>query len=80
MSYDSLKINDAINLLMLNNKNELVNFVNEQNERKDEREIDWKISDDKIEFIPLNKEKNEIPSERIISDALLLGIETEKII
>ncbi len=80
MSYDSLKINDAINLLMLNNKNELINFVNEQNERKDEREIDWKINDDKIEFIPLNKEKTTIPSERIIADALLLGIETEKII
>ena len=80
MSYDSLKINDAINLLMLNNRNELNNFVNEQNERKDEREIDWKINDERIEFIPLNKEKTTIPSERIIADALLLGIETEKII
>ena len=80
ISYDSLKINDAINLLMLNNRNELNNFVNEQNNRKNEREIDWKFTDERIEFIPLNKEKTTIPSERIIADALLLGIETEKII
>jgi 26S proteasome regulatory subunit N12 len=80
-SYDSLKINDAVNLLMLKNADELNNFVKEQNEGDFEnREIDWKISNDRILFIPLNKEKESIPAHDIIRDTFILGNEVEKII
>ena len=80
-SYDSLKISDAVNLLMLNNSEELNNFVKEQNEGDFEnREIDWKISGDRILFIPLEKEKESIPAHDIIRDTFILGNEVEKII
>ncbi len=80
-SYDSLKISDAVKLLMLNNSDELNNFVKEQNEGDFEnREIDWQISGDRILFIPLEKEKESIPAHDIIRDTFILGNEVEKII
>lgn len=78
-SYDSLKASDAIALFMFSNANELQAFVKTQNENED-KEIDWKLTGDRILFIPLNKEKASIPAYRIINDSIYLGIETEKII
>ena len=75
-SYDSIKVEDAVSLLMFNNQNELSGFVKEQNQ--EDREIDWKISEGKIYFVPLNKEKPNVPAQRIIYDTVLLGVELEQ--
>lgn len=78
-AYDSLKINDAISYLMLNNADELAQFAEKQN-NVENREIDWKIQNDRVYFIPLVEEKETIPAYRIIHDSMKLGIEMEKII
>lgn len=81
-SYQSLNVNEAMKLLMFSNQQDLGNFIRQQNEgdQGGEKEINWKLTGDKIEFIPLNENKAHIPAYRIFADALLLGIETEKII
>lgn len=79
-SYDSLKISNAMQMLMLANEGELNSFIKAQNEQIEDREINWTISGDRIVFTPLNKEKESIPAYSIISDTLRLGIEMEKII
>ena len=78
-SYDSLKVSDAMTMLMLNNESELVNFIKAQ-EGIEDREINWVLTGDRIVFIPLEKEKESIPAYSIVADALRLGIEMEKII
>ena len=78
-SYDSLKVSDAMTMLMLNNENELNNFIKAQ-EAIEDREINWVLTGDRIVFIPLEKEKESIPAYSIVADALRLGIEMEKII
>lgn len=77
-SYDSIKIEDAISLLMFNDQNQLLEFVKAQNQIQEDREIDWKIADGKIYFVPLNKEKPTVPANRIVYDTVLLGIELEQ--
>jgi 26S proteasome regulatory subunit N12 len=79
-SYDSLSLNDALSLLMLNNMNELQNFIITETETIESREIDWKILNDRVYFIPINKEKTSIPSYRIIDETVSMAIEIEKII
>ena len=64
---------------MLSGETELGNFIREQ-EKLEDREINWVISGDRIVFIPLEKEKESIPAFSIVADALRLGIEMEKII
>ena len=80
-SYESLDINDAMKLLIFNSQQDLNEFIKQQNEdKRDDREILWKVSGDKIEFIPINQNTTNIPAYRIFNDSLLLGIETEKIV
>ena len=80
-SYESLDNNNAIQLLMLKNENDLNEFVKQQNENpREDREIIWKKEGGKIKFIPINENKASIPADRIFHDSLLLGIETERIV
>ena len=80
-SYESLQVKDAMNLLMFQNQESLGEFIKQQNENKrDDREILWKVVGDKIQFIPINQNTANIPAYRIFNDSLLLGIETEKIV
>ena len=80
-SYESLEIKDAMSLLMFQNQESLSEFIKQQNENKrDDREILWKVVGDKIQFIPINQNTANIPAYRIFNDSLLLGIETEKIV
>jgi 26S proteasome regulatory subunit N12 len=79
-SYDSLTLADAVSLLMMNNVQELHAFIKNEYETLETREIDWKISHDRLHFIHINKDKMSIPSERIIEDTIALAVEIEKII
>lgn len=76
-SYKYLLIKDAMKLLMINDLNALNTFIKEQNNNN---QIYWKLNEEKIDFIPVNQEKETIPALRIMNDALFLGTETEKII
>jgi 26S proteasome regulatory subunit N12 len=79
-SYDSLTQADAVSLLMMNNLQELTNFIKNENETRENREIDWKISNERVYFIPINRDKMSIPATRIIEDTITLASEIEKII
>jgi 26S proteasome regulatory subunit N12 len=80
-SYEYLKWDNAMQLLMLKNENDLNEFIRQQNENpREDREIIWKREGDKIKFIPINENKASIPAYRIFNDSLLLGIETERIV
>lgn len=52
-SYDSLKLNDAVQLLMLNSTQELNNFIKHELETLENREINWDIRGDRLEFLPV---------------------------
>jgi len=79
-SYDSLNLNDAVSLLMLGNIKQLNDFIKKEIENLESREIDWKVKDDRLYFIPINKEMASIPSHRIIDETVNMAIEVEKII
>ena len=80
-SYENLKWDNAMQLLMLKNENDLNEFIRQQNENpREDREIIWKREGDKIKFIPINENKASIPAYRFFNDSLLLGIETERIV
>ena len=80
-SYENLKWDNAMQLLMLKNENDLNEFIRQQNENPiEDRQIIWKREGDKIKFIPINENKASIPAYRIFNDSLLLGIETERIV
>ena len=80
-SYENLKWDNAMQLLMLKNENDLNEFIKQQNEDpREDREIIWKKEGGKIKFIPINENKASIPAYRIFNDSLLLGIETERIV
>ena len=79
-SYESLKINDALSLLMLKSFNELNQFIKNDAETVEDREIDWKLTNDRLFFIPINKEKTTIPSHRVIDNTVRMAVEIEKII
>jgi len=79
-SYDSLSLNDAVALLMLNNVQELNDFIKYDIARQEAREIDWQISYDRVYFIPINRDKMSIPASSIIEDTITLATEIEKII
>jgi hypothetical protein len=77
-SYNSLKTSEAIILLTLNNYQELQAFV--QNEIPEDSEIQWEVTNERLYFRQVNKEKVVIPARRIINDTISLAIELEKII
>lgn len=77
-SYDSINVSEALGLFMFNNQNELTEFVKAQNQIQEEREIEWNISNGKIFFNPLNKEKPTVPANKILCDTLMLGIQLEQ--
>ena len=80
-SYEHLNCNDAMQLLMFKNENDLNEFIKQQNENpREDREIFWKREEGKIKFIPINENKASIPAYRIFNDSLLLGVETERIV
>jgi len=79
-SYDSLNLNDAVGLLMLNNVQELYAFIKFDCESRENREIEWNISHDRVNFIPINRDKMFIPASSIIEDTISLATEIEKII
>jgi 26S proteasome regulatory subunit N12 len=49
-SYESLKINDAVSLLLLQSPQELNNFINQDAEDLETREIEWKVIGDRLYF------------------------------
>jgi 26S proteasome regulatory subunit N12 len=79
-SYESLRLQDALDLLMLQSQNELFNFIQNETDKLEEREIEWKIINDRLVFHPINKEKMSIPSHRVIDNTVKMGAELEKII
>ncbi len=79
-SYESLSINDALSLLMLNDVQELYNFIKNEKETRDMREIDWNVINERVFFTPINKDVSSIPSNRVIQETVNMGIEMEKII
>jgi 26S proteasome regulatory subunit N12 len=54
-SYENLKIEDAVKMLMLKNSSDLNNFISIDMEREDyNNEIEWKILNDRVHFIPVS--------------------------
>ena len=49
-SFDSLRISDAIQLLNLGDVNQLKDFIRYETESNENREIDWKIVGDRLQF------------------------------
>jgi len=88
-SYESIRVSDAVSLLRFTNVDALVSFIKTDVDSNDvsllllivkEREIDWKIHNDRLFFSHRNKDKVVIPSRAIIDDVMLLAHELEKII
>lgn len=76
-SYDSLKIKDMNNMFMIDNENELREFI-ESNNMKDG--IEWRTVNDRVQFGRERKEFNEIPSMKMINLSLDYATELNRII
>ena len=76
-SYESLRIADMNNMFMIDNNNELRQFI-EQNNLKDG--IEWRVVNDRVVFGREKREVNEIPSMQMINLSLDYATELNRII
>jgi len=87
-SFNSISLKDAADLLMFDNNNDLLDYINQENQKITESlnhgntiEIQWMIQNDYLVFKKISsKDKNVIPSKKIMSDTVRLAYEVEKII
>ena len=76
-AYESLSMKDMLKLFMIKNKDELLLFV-EQNNNKDG--VAWQVKGDRVYFAQEKKEKKEIPAVNMIQTALEIATELNRII
>lgn len=81
-SFNSISIKDLCEFLMLNNSNELIDFINQENEKFEGTErVSWVLKDNNVNFTEsLRHEKIVIPSQKLVADTVKLAVEMEKII
>ena len=83
-SYESIKLDVLLNLLIIN-REEIGNFINEyknqSTDNNDEDQIDWVVeNNNNCVFKKVVKDKNKIPSHFIMKKTVDLAVELEKII
>ena len=78
-SFNRIKKQEILGLLMMNNNQELVSFI-EKEIQKDDNDILWIFQDDYVIFKENIKDKGAIPSRQIMKDTVNLATEIEKII
>lgn len=79
-SFTSLFVKDALDLLLMSNTSELSTYILEELIKNPNQDIQWVIQDDKLHFREVSKDKNFVPSHKIVSDTIKLAQEIEKII
>ena len=81
-SFNSISIKDLCEFLMLNNANELVDYINYENEKYEgNKKVAWVIKDNSVWFTEgVGHERIIIPSSKLVSDTIKLAVEMEKII
>lgn len=81
-SFTSISVTNACELLLLNNLNELIDFIKQESEKYgSSQEINWIIQDNKIWFKEaFGKDKIIIPSHKLVTDTVKLAVDLEKII
>lgn len=79
-SFSSLQVKEALDLLLMNNANDLNTYILEELKKNPNQDIQWVIQDDKLHFREVSKDKNFVPSHKIVGDTIKLAQEIEKII
>eukprot|EP00828_Plagiopyla_frontata_P046458 TRINITY_DN8256_c0_g1_i3.p1 TRINITY_DN8256_c0_g1~~TRINITY_DN8256_c0_g1_i3.p1 ORF type:complete len:141 (-),score=28.33 TRINITY_DN8256_c0_g1_i3:87-509(-) len=79
-AYKSLQIQEAMSIFGLLNQNELISYVEKQNELIEDTNIRWMLEDNKLIFQSDEKKMNMLNSELIISNMFNYANEIEKII
>ena len=76
-AYLSLSLSSAKELLMLNSDQELVEFV----KRQEGREVRWELRNDRVYFVrEENQKAQELPKWQIMTEALSIATELERIV
>ncbi len=78
-SFNKINKQELLNLLMLKNNQELLQFI-EKDINRGNNEIIWIVEEDRVVFKENPKDKGVIPSKRIMNDTAELANEIEKII
>ena len=83
-SLRSISIKDACELLFFTDANQLMEFVNQENQKSYDsgnQEILWVLQEERLSFKEVTgKDRNVVPSNKIMSDTINLAYEVEKII
>jgi hypothetical protein len=77
-AYESLRLADTYKLFLLQNENELKQFISTNNGKGDG--IEWKVNGDRLYFVKQKAEAKEIPSEKMINVSLTLATELNRIV
>lgn len=78
-SFNSINKQELLNLLMLNNNQELLQFIEKEINRGN-NDIIWNVEENTVVFKENVKDKGAIPSRKIMTDTAELANEIEKII
>lgn len=81
-SFNSISVKDLCELLMFNSANELLDFINNENEKYEGNErVNWILKDNSVVFTEgIGHERIVIPSNKLVTETLKLAVEMEKII
>ncbi len=77
-AYESLRLADTYKLFLLQNENELKQFIQSNSGKGDG--IEWKVQGDRLFFVKQKAEAKEIPSEKMIHVSLNLATELNRIV
>ena len=77
-AYESLRLADTYKLFLLQNENELKQFIQSNSGMGDG--IEWKVQGDRLFFVKQKAEAKEIPSEKMIHVSLNLATELNRIV
>ena len=57
ISYQSLTLKEAQEVFLIENQKELEEFIRKESLNIEERQFDWTINNNKLQFLPRNVEK-----------------------
>lgn len=81
VSYERLSLRDACEIFMLENVDQLQQFVETQSDiNAEDRTISWVIKDDYLHFYTINVEKEGIPAKKMMAQVLEYANELQRIV
>jgi 26S proteasome regulatory subunit N12 len=79
-AYDNLQLDGALKVFLLNSRDELNNFIQQERKNGEQNGIEWRVENNQLRFIRLDDDQNKLAFANSIPDVLNYAQELEKII